>query len=108
MHWYLDRAHGLDFDRDGRRDLAFWNEDHFLLYRQNAQGAFVDSPRRLNLGFAFDFDGSYGLAFQFADASLPSMLLGLNKRAKLTVLQGIPRFGRRSGGRCRDLVAARP
>ena len=88
--WYLGRVHRLDYDRDGRQDLMFWNRDHFLLYRQNAAGDFEDPPRTLESGVEFDFDGSYGLAFQFGEASVPSMLLGLGPRTHYTVLQGFP------------------
>ncbi|WP_446830228.1 FG-GAP repeat domain-containing protein [Candidatus Foliamicus sp.] len=102
MPWYLSRVHRLDYDRDGRQDLLFWNHDHFLLYCQDARGEFVDSPRRLELGFALDFVGSYGLAFQFADANLASMLLGLNKRAEFTVLQD---FRDLDGDRVADAVS---
>ena len=86
--WYLSRVHRLDYDRDGRQDLMFWNRYHFLLYRQNARGDFADPPRTLEAGIEFDFDGSYGLAFQFGDASVPSMLLGMGPRTHYTVLQG--------------------
>ena len=66
----------------------FWNRDHFLLYRQNALGGFDEPPRILDAGVEFDFDGTYGLAFQFGDASVPSMLLGIGPRTHYTVLQG--------------------
>ena len=86
--WYLSRVHHLDYDRDGRQDLMFWNGDHFLLYRQNVVGDFEEPPRALDAGVEFDFDGSYGLSFQFGDASVPSMLLGIGPRTHYTVLQG--------------------
>lgn len=86
--WYLSRVHRLDYDRDGRQDLMFWNRDHFLLYRQNARGDFEDPPLSVDVGVEFDFDGTYGLAFQFGDASVPSMLLGLGEQSRHTILQG--------------------
>lgn len=86
--WYLGRVHRLDYDRDGRQDLMFWNRDHFLLYRQNAQDGYEDTPDIAEVGLEFDFDGAYGLAFQFGDASVPSMLLGMGPRTHYTVLQG--------------------
>ena len=39
--WYQSRLHALDYDRDGRGDLAFWNGGRFDLYRQIAPGAFA-------------------------------------------------------------------
>lgn len=88
MPWYLSRVHQLDYDRDGRQDLLFWNRDHFLFYRQNARGDFEDPPRTVKIGVEFDFDGSYGLAFQFPDATVPSMLLGYGPQTQHTVLRG--------------------
>lgn len=86
--WYLARAHRLDFDRDGRRDLAFWNGDHFLLYRQDAAGAFAATPSTFDTDVAFHFDGAYGLAFQFGDAGVAALLLGLRRRDEHTILHG--------------------
>ena len=86
--WYLSRVHLLDYDRDGRQDLLFWNKEHFLFYRQDEQGDFDDLPGRLHIDVEFDFDGSYGLAFQFGDASVPSMLLGFGPQTQHTVLRG--------------------
>ena len=88
MPWYLSRVHRFDYDRDGRQDLVFWNRDHFLFYRQDAQGGFGELPRRFNIDIEFDFDGSYGLAFQFGDASAPSLLLGFGAPMEHTILHG--------------------
>lgn len=86
LPWYLSRVHRLDYDRDGREDIAFWNGEHFLLYLQNEGGSFEDGPRTFTTDFSFDFDGAYGLAFQFPDASVASMLVGLGPRTEHTVL----------------------
>ena len=86
--WYLSRMHQLDFDRDGRTDLAFWNDDHFLLYRQDASGNFASSAEAFTTDVAFDFDGAYGLAFQFGDANVASLLLGFRKRVEHRILHG--------------------
>ena len=86
LPWYLSRVHRMDYDRDGRDDIAFWNGDHFLFYRQNETGGFEDAPRTFSVDFSFDFDAAYGLAFQFPDASLASMLLGLRPRTEHTAL----------------------
>ena len=88
MPWYVSRVHRLDYDRDGRQDLVFWNRDHFLFYRQDALGGYGEPPQRFNIKVEFDFDGSYGLGFQFGDASVPSLLLGFGERTEHTILQG--------------------
>lgn len=31
--WDQGRVHEMDYDRDGRSDLVFWNEDHFEVHR---------------------------------------------------------------------------
>lgn len=89
MPWYLNRVHQLDFDRDGRDDLVFWNTDHFLVYRQGPAGTFAASPDTFTTEVPFDFDGVYGLAFQFGDASVPALLLGLSVRVEHRILHGV-------------------
>ena len=86
--WYLRRAHRLDFDRDGRQDLAFWNSDHFLIYLQDAAGEYSGPPVKFGTDVQFDFDGPYALAFQYGDTGVASMLLGLAGRRKMTILHG--------------------
>ena len=86
--WYLRRVHRLDFDRDGRQDLAFWNNDHFLVYLQDAAGGYSRPPGKFVTDVAFDFDGPYSLAFQYGDTGVASMLLGLAGRKELTILNG--------------------
>ena len=86
--WYLRRVHRLDFDRDGRQDLAFWNDDHFLIYLQDDAGEFSQPPAKFDTDVQFDFDGPYSLAFQFGDTGVPSMLLGLGGRMEYTILHG--------------------
>ncbi len=86
--WYLRRVHRLDFDRDGRQDLAFWNNDHFLVYLQDDAGEFPRAPGRVGTDVDFDFDGPYALAFQYGDTGVASMLLGFADRKELTILNG--------------------
>lgn len=89
MPWYLNRVHQLDFDHDGRDDLVFWNADHFLVYRQDPSGTFPASPDTFTTDVTFDFDGVYGLAFQFGDAGVPALLLGLAERREHRILHGV-------------------
>ena len=101
MPWYFSRVHRFDYDLDSRPDLVFWNGDHFLVYRQDERGGFGLSPDTFTTDVKFDFDGSYGLAFQFGDASVPSMLLGFGPRTEHTILQG---FHDLNGDGVADLV----
>ena len=89
MPWYLGRLHRLDYDRDGRTDLAFWNEDHFDIHRQRSDGGFSATPEEFVPAVSFDFDGAYALAFQVGDRGVPSLLLGLGKRLDYTLLHGL-------------------
>ena len=86
--WYMARVHELDYDRDGRSDLAFWRGDGFDLYRQNETGTFHTTPDTFETDVPFDFDGAYALAFQFGDAKPVSMVLGLGARTEHKVLKG--------------------
>ena len=94
LQWYLSRVHQLDYDLDGRIDLAFWDESHFEIYRQDASGHFIEEPVKVSPDVPFDFDGSYALAFQFSDKSVPSLLLGLGGRFEYTIFQGFPDLNR--------------
>ena len=89
MPWYLNRVRQLDFDRDGRDDLVFWDTDHFLVYRQDPSGTFPTSAGTFTTDVPFDFDGVYGLAFQFGDASVPALLLGFTGRVEHRILHGV-------------------
>lgn len=89
MPWYLNRVRQLDFDRDGRDDLVFWDTDHFLVYRQDPSGTFPTSAGTFSTDVPFDFDGVYGLAFQFGDASVPALLLGFTGRVEHRILHGV-------------------
>ena len=86
--WYMARIHQLDYDRDGRSDLAFWNGDRFDLYRQNETGIFHTTPDTFETDVRFDFDGAYALAFQLGDAHPVSMVLGLGAHTERKVLKG--------------------
>ena len=94
LPWYLSRVHQLDYDLDGRSDLAFWNDSFFAIYRQDTSGHFIEEPDTFVTDVPFDFDGSYALAFQFSDRSVASLLLGLGGRFEYTILQGFPDLNR--------------
>ena len=36
--WSQSRIHEMDYNQDGRRDLVFWNEDHFEVHLLGATG----------------------------------------------------------------------
>lgn len=90
LPWYLSRMHQLDYDLDGRSDLAFWNDSHFDVYMQDVSGGFNVAPETFAVDVPFDFDGSYALAFQFSERSVASLLLGWGGRFEYTILQGFP------------------
>ena len=43
--WPQGRVHQADYNRDGRSDLVYWNEDHFEVHYQDEQGLFKQEPR---------------------------------------------------------------
>jgi hypothetical protein len=60
--WDQGRVHEMDYNRDGRRDLVFWNEDHFEVHDQNEYGLFGPAPRTFTTDVAFDSDELGSLA----------------------------------------------
>jgi len=57
------RVHEMDYDLDGRRDLVFWNQDHFAVHLQDERGLFAaDSSTTLTTEVAFDSDDPASLA----------------------------------------------
>ena len=88
LPWYLGRVHRMDYDRDGRTDLVFWNRDHFEVHRQDSAGRFQAQPETFTTEVPFGFDGAYTMAFQFEGKSVPSVLLGVGGRIEHTLLHG--------------------
>lgn len=84
--WYQSRLHALDYDRDGRGDLAFWNGGRFDLYRQIAPGAFAAESETFDVSVPFDSDGLYSFLFAYPEESRASLLLGFKRKATRTVL----------------------
>ena len=54
--WSQSRVHEIDYDRDGRTDLAFWNEDHFKVHLQDESGLFTLQAKTFMTDIAFDSD----------------------------------------------------
>ena len=54
--WSQSRVHEIDYDRDKRTDLVFWNEDHFKVHLQDGRGLFAPKARTFMTDIAFDSD----------------------------------------------------
>ena len=54
--WNQSRIHEMDYNRDGRTDLVFWNEDHFEVHHQDEQGVFASVAATFTTDVAFDSD----------------------------------------------------
>ena len=54
--WFQSRVHEIDYNRDGRTDLVFWNEDHFEVNLQDESGLFVPNAKTFTTEVAFDSD----------------------------------------------------
>ena len=52
--WDQGRVHEMDYNRDGRRDLVFWNEDHFEVHHQDEHGLFAPAAKTFTTNVAFD------------------------------------------------------
>ena len=60
--WSQSRVHEIDYNRDGRNDLVFWNEDHFLVHHQDKHGLFSPVAESFTTDVAFDSDELFSLA----------------------------------------------
>ncbi len=60
--WSQSRFHEIDYNRDGRRDLVFWKEDHFEVHLQNERGLFAPEAETFTTDVAFDSDNLSSLA----------------------------------------------
>ncbi len=54
--WDHGRIHETDYNRDGRTDLVFWNEDHFEARLQDQRGLFDLAAETFTTDVAFDSD----------------------------------------------------
>ncbi len=60
--WSQSRVHEMDYNRDGRRDLVFWNADHFEVHLQDERGLFAPAAATFATDVAFDSDDFSSLA----------------------------------------------
>ncbi len=60
--WDQGRIHETDYNRDGRSDLVFWNEDHFEAHLQDARGLFGTAATTFTTDVPFDSDDLATLA----------------------------------------------
>ena len=60
--WHQSRIHEVDYNRDGRNDLVFWDKDHFRVHFQNEHGLFVPVATTFTTDVAFDSDDLSSLA----------------------------------------------
>ncbi len=56
------RVHEIDYDRDGRNDLAFWAGDRFKVHLQDEHGTFAVAPLEFTTDVSFDSDEIASLA----------------------------------------------
>ena len=54
--WSQSRIHEIDYNRDGRNDLVFWNEDHFKVHLQDERGLFAPNAKTFMTNVEFDSD----------------------------------------------------
>ena len=54
--WSQSRVYEIDYNRDGRTDLVFWDEDHFKVHLQDEIGLFGPKAKTFLTDVAFDSD----------------------------------------------------
>ncbi|MDD9973980.1 MAG: VCBS repeat-containing protein, partial [Candidatus Poribacteria bacterium] len=60
--WNQSRIHEMDYNRDGRNDLVFWNVDHFKVHSQDEHGLFAPVATTFTTDIVFDSDDLASLA----------------------------------------------
>ncbi|MEE2776019.1 MAG: VCBS repeat-containing protein, partial [Acidobacteriota bacterium] len=76
--WSVGRIYEVDIDLDGRRDLAFWNEDHFEAHLQDERGMFSDVTESYVTEVEFDSDDVLFLASEDMTGRVLHSLADLN------------------------------
>ena len=76
--WSQSRIHEIDYDRDGRIDLVFWNEDHFEVHLQDARGLFTPKAITFITDVAFDSDRLSSLTARDMTGKMLHALTDLN------------------------------
>lgn len=60
--WSQSLVHKVDYNRDDRSDLVYWNEDHFEVHTQDKQGLFAQGTETFTTNVEFDSDDLNTLA----------------------------------------------
>ncbi len=60
--WNQSRIHEVDYNRDGRNDLVFWNVDHFEVHHQDKHGLFYPVATTFTTDVVFNCDDLASLA----------------------------------------------
>jgi hypothetical protein len=60
--WSQSRVHKIDYNHDGRIDLAYWNVDHFEVHEQDADGLYSSKTDSFTTKTMFDSDNLDTLA----------------------------------------------
>ncbi|MBC8244384.1 MAG: VCBS repeat-containing protein [Verrucomicrobia bacterium] len=60
--WSQSRIHRVDYNRDGRVDLAHWDKTHFTVHPQDKQGLFSAGTASMSSEVVFDSDDLDSLA----------------------------------------------
>ena len=60
--WSQSRVYEIDYDRDGRTDLVFWDEDHFKVHLQDERGLFAPEAKTFMTDVEFNSDRLSSLA----------------------------------------------
>ncbi|MCG9126928.1 VCBS repeat-containing protein [Candidatus Poribacteria bacterium] len=86
IKWYLSRVHQIDYNRDNRTDLVFWNNDHYLVYYQQKDGDFSIDPYTFTSNVSFNADSAYSIAFDFTGENMFALIFGVKKNINRKVL----------------------
>ena len=54
--WVESNVHKMDYNRDGRSDLVFWNKEHFVVHLQDERGLFSQEGGTFTTDVTFDSD----------------------------------------------------